>query len=57
MDESLTELAHDIKRLNRLAYPTALLEVGDRLARDCFIDSLNDSEIELVNISVKTHVG
>ena len=44
--ESLTELAQDIKRLTRLAYPAAPLEVRDRLARDCFIDSLNDSEIE-----------
>ena len=44
--ESLTELAHDIKRLTRLAYPAAPLEVRDKLARDCFIDSLNDSEME-----------
>jgi hypothetical protein len=44
--EPLSELGHDIKRLVRLAYPAAPLEVREHLARDCFIDSLNNSEME-----------
>ena len=44
--EPIPELGQDIKRLVRLAYPSAPLEVGEQLARDCFIDSLNDSEME-----------
>jgi hypothetical protein len=45
-DEALTELAQDIKRLVRLAYPDAPNAVREQLARDCFIDALNDSELE-----------
>jgi hypothetical protein len=44
--EPLTDLGHEIKRLVRLAYPGAPLEVREHLARDCFIDSLNNSEME-----------
>ncbi|CAG2194049.1 unnamed protein product [Mytilus edulis] len=36
----------NIKRLVRLAYPSAPIEVRDYLARDCFIDSLNDADME-----------
>jgi hypothetical protein len=44
--EALTELAQDVKRLVRLAYPESPSAVREHLARDCFIDSLNDSELE-----------
>jgi hypothetical protein len=44
--EALTELAQDIKRLIRLAYPEGWSEIRERLARDSFIDSLNDAELE-----------
>jgi hypothetical protein len=43
---SLPELAQDIKRLTRLAYPTAPMEVREQLSRDCFMDSLNDPDLE-----------
>lgn len=42
----LPELAQDIKRLTRLAYPTAPIEVREQLARDCFMDSLGDPDLE-----------
>ncbi|VDI15529.1 Hypothetical predicted protein [Mytilus galloprovincialis] len=45
-NQSLPELAQDIKKLTRLAYPTAPMEVREQLARDCFIDSLNDADLE-----------
>ncbi|CAG2195694.1 unnamed protein product [Mytilus edulis] len=38
--EQIPVLGQDIKRLVRLAYPSAPMEVRDYLARDCFIDSL-----------------
>ena len=45
-DESLPELAQDIKRLARLAYPTAPCEVRDTLAYKCFRDALHDQDME-----------
>lgn len=44
--ESVQELATDIKRLVRRAYPQATSELRDQIARDCFIDSLNEHELE-----------
>ena len=44
--ESLPELVQDIKRLVRLAYPTAPAEVRDSLAYKCFRDALNDQDME-----------
>ena len=44
--QSLPELAEDIKRLTRLAYPTAPIEVREQLSRDCFMDSLSDPDLE-----------
>ncbi|CAG2188291.1 unnamed protein product [Mytilus edulis] len=44
--EQIPVLGQDIKRLVRLAYPSAPIEVRDYLARDCFIDSLNDADME-----------
>ena len=46
-DEPLTELAQDINRLTRMAYPSADQGLRDTLAKDCFIESLNDVELEL----------
>ncbi|CAG2241057.1 unnamed protein product [Mytilus edulis] len=44
-DQSFPELAQTL-RVTRLAYPTAPIEVREQLARDCFIDSLNDADLE-----------
>lgn len=44
--ESVQELATDIKRLVRRAYSQATNELRDQISRDCFIDSLNEHELE-----------
>ena len=44
--ESVQELAQDIKRLVRRAYPQASSDLRDQIARDCFIDALNEHELE-----------
>ena len=44
--ESVQELATDIKRLVRRAYPQASNDLKDQIARDCFIDCINDHELE-----------
>jgi hypothetical protein len=44
-EESLQELAHDIRRLVRLAYPKAAMSTHDDLTKDQFIESLGDGEI------------
>ncbi len=44
--EQVPELAQDIQKLVRKAYPTAVADTRDRLSRDNFIDALNDGEIE-----------
>ena len=31
----------------RMAYPSAVLDLRDTLAKDCFIEALNDAEMEL----------
>jgi hypothetical protein len=41
-----TDLAQDVKRLVRLAYPTAPSEVRGSLEYRCFRDALNDHEME-----------
>ncbi len=46
-DETLPELAEDIERLARLAYPEAPIEVLETLTKDQFIDALYDDEIRL----------
>ena len=43
--EKLTELAQDIKRLVRKAYPEATTDMKVALAKDCFLDSLDDAEL------------
>lgn len=45
-DDSLSELAQDIKCLARLAYPTAPCEVRYTLAYKCFRDALCDQNME-----------
>ncbi len=45
--EDLNTLSAEIKRLVRKAYPKAGLETKEKLARDSFIDSLNDAPMEL----------
>lgn len=42
----MQELAQDINRLVRRAYPQATSDLRDQIAKDCFIDSLNEHELE-----------
>ena len=42
--EPIVELAQDIRKLIRLAYPSATTEVREQLSKDCFIDALNDHD-------------
>ena len=44
--ESVQELETDIKQLVRRTYPKATNDLKDQIARDCFIDSINDHELE-----------
>ena len=44
--QTLPELSQEVKRLTRFAYPTAPVEVRERLSHDCFKDSLNDPDLE-----------
>jgi hypothetical protein len=44
-DETLQELAHDVRRLVRLAYPKAAIRTHDDLTKDQFIEALGDSEV------------
>ena len=46
-DEALPELAQDIKRLTRMAYPSAFVDLRDTLSKDSFIEALNDADMEL----------
>lgn len=46
-DETLPELAEDIERLTRLAYPEAPIEVLETLTKDQFVHALNDDEMRL----------
>ncbi len=46
-DESLPELAEDIERLTRLAYPDAPESMVDVLARDQLVDALPDDDTRL----------
>ena len=47
-NESLPDLAHDIKRLIRKAYPELPNEMRDVIAKDVFLEALNNKEMELV---------
>ena len=46
-DESLPELAGDIERLVRLAYPSGTPEMLEALAKDQFVDAVHDDDIRL----------
>ena len=46
-EEGLAELAEDIERLARLAYPTAPPTMLELLAKDQFIDALQDGDMRL----------
>ena len=52
--EPLAELAQDIKRLVRLAYPTVTHDVRDSLAYRAFRDALNDHELEWAIVQANT---
>ena len=45
--QTLPELGQEIRRITRLAYPTAPIEIRDQLAKDCFVRAINDSKIQL----------
>jgi hypothetical protein len=44
-EETLQELAHDVRRLVRLAYPKAPVRTHEDLTKDQFIEALGDGEI------------
>lgn len=46
-DESLAEVAEEVERLARLAYPEAQAEMLDLLAKDQFIDAITDGDMRL----------
>ena len=46
-DENLPELAEDIERLTRLAYPDASTKMIEVLSKDQFIDALTDEDLRL----------
>jgi hypothetical protein len=45
--ETLPELGQDVRRLANLAYPTALNDVRETLAKEQFIDSAIDGDMRL----------
>ena len=45
--QTLPEMGHEIRRITRLAYPTAPTDIRDQLAKDCFIRAINDPKIQL----------
>ncbi|KAJ8051141.1 hypothetical protein HOLleu_04599 [Holothuria leucospilota] len=45
--ETIPELAQDVKRLTRFAYPGASSHLQDQLARDHFVDCLEEPELRL----------
>ena len=46
-NEPLPQLTHDIRRLVRDANPGVPLDIRENMAKDCFLDALNDRELEL----------
>jgi len=45
--EPLTQLAQEVESLVRRAYPTAREDMVDVLARDCFVDALQDQQLQI----------
>lgn len=54
--QTLPELGQEIRRLVRLAYPTAPENVIDALGKDCFIDALEDKDLRwrIYQVKAKT---
>ena len=46
-EETLPELAEDVERIARLAYPDAAEPLIETLAKDQFIDALHDKNTRL----------
>ena len=46
-DESLPELAHEVRRLGRQAYPMAPSHLLELLSKDHFLDALDDADLRL----------
>ena len=46
-NEPLPQLAQDIRRLVRDVNPGVSLEIRENMAKDSFLDSLNDRDLEL----------
>ena len=47
LGQTLPEMAQEIRRITRLAYPTAPIDIRNQLAKDCFIRALNEPKIQL----------
>ncbi|CAC5415985.1 unnamed protein product [Mytilus coruscus] len=45
--QTLPEMAQEIRRVTRQAYPTAPIEIRDQLAKDCFVRAINDPKMQL----------
>lgn len=45
--QALPEMAQEIRRITRLAYPSAPIDIRNQLAKDCFIRAINDSKLQL----------
>ena len=48
-------LAQHIRKLIRLAYPSANADVREQLSKDCYIDALNDYDLEWAVLQGKSH--
>lgn len=46
-NQSLPEMAQEIRRITRLAYPTAPVDIRNQLSKDCFIRAVNDPKMQL----------
>ena len=45
--QSLPEMAQEVRRITRLAYPTAPVDITFQLSKDCFIRAINDPKLQL----------
>ena len=52
-NEELTKLAQDIRRMTCKAYPTASQDVRETLAKNCFVDALQDHNLEVFIFQAK----
>ena len=48
-------MAQDIRKLIRLAYPSANADVREQFSKDCFTDALNDHDLEWTVLQGKPH--